>query len=64
MIQYIKESFAELKNNVTWPTWAELQSSTWAVAIATVVFALVIYVMDKGVYTVLNTLFEIAGVAN
>ena len=26
ILNYIKESFGELKNNVTWPTWAEAQS--------------------------------------
>ena len=28
IVNYIKESFGELKNNVTWTPWAEAQSLT------------------------------------
>ena len=28
VINYIKESFEELKNNVTWTPWSEAQSLT------------------------------------
>ncbi len=44
---YIKDSFDELVNKVSWPTWAELQSSSIVVAIATVIIALIIYFMDS-----------------
>jgi preprotein translocase subunit SecE len=43
---YIKESYDELINKVSWPSWSELQSSSIVVAIATVIIALIIYVMD------------------
>ncbi|HRD07375.1 MAG: preprotein translocase subunit SecE [Saprospiraceae bacterium] len=43
---YIKESIHELLNNVTWPTWGELISHTRIVLIATVIFALVTFLMD------------------
>jgi preprotein translocase SecE subunit len=36
----------ELVNKVSWPTWAELQNSTSIVAIASVIIALMIFVMD------------------
>lgn len=43
---YVEESYNELVNKVSWPTWAELQNSTWIVAIASVIIALMIFVMD------------------
>jgi len=44
---YIKDSFNELVNKVSWPTWSELQNSSIVVAIATVIIALIIYFMDS-----------------
>jgi preprotein translocase subunit SecE len=44
---YIKESYDELMNKVSWPSWSELQSSSIVVAIATVIIALIIYIMDS-----------------
>ncbi|MBQ9473374.1 MAG: preprotein translocase subunit SecE [Bacteroidales bacterium] len=43
---YVKESYDELVNKVSWPTFKELQSSTVVVAIATLVLALVVLLMD------------------
>jgi len=43
---YVEESYNELVNKVSWPTWAELQNSTSIVAIASVIIALMIFVMD------------------
>ena len=43
---YIKESYNELLNKVTWPTWANLQGSTIVVLVASLILALVIFLMD------------------
>lgn len=43
---YIKESTDELLNKVSWPTWPELQSSAVIVLVASVIFAIIIYLMD------------------
>ena len=43
---YIKESYNELMTKVTWPSWASLQSSTILVLVASVIIALIIFVMD------------------
>ena len=43
---YIKESTDELLNKVSWPTWSELQSSAVIVLVASVIFAIIIYLMD------------------
>ncbi len=46
MVLYIKESYNELLNKVTWPTWANLQSSTTLVIVGSVILALLIFGMD------------------
>lgn len=45
---YISEAFTELKTNVTWPEWAEVQRLTIIVAVFSVIFALVTFGIDKG----------------
>ncbi|MFA6260204.1 MAG: preprotein translocase subunit SecE [Bacteroidia bacterium] len=44
--EYIKLSTDELVNKVTWPTWEDLQESTIIVMIASLLIAMVIYVID------------------
>ena len=46
IVQYIKESYNELVNKVTWPTLPSLLSSTRLVLVASLVIALVIFLMD------------------
>jgi preprotein translocase subunit SecE len=46
IVGYVKESFEELKNNVSWPTWAEGYSLTVLVAIFSIVFSLAIWGVD------------------
>jgi len=45
--EYIKESYIELVEKVSWPTWRELQSSAILVLIATVIIALIVAGMDQ-----------------
>jgi len=52
--QYISESYDELKNHVTWPTYAEAQKLTVIVLVFSVVFALAIW----GVDTIFSSLIE------
>lgn len=44
--EYIKESYEELMHKVSWPTWAELQNSAIVVSIASLIIALVVFLMD------------------
>ena len=44
---YIKESYNELVHKVTWPTWANLQGSTIAVLVASLILSLIIFLMDS-----------------
>ena len=43
---YLKESYHELVQNVSWPTAAQLQESTIVVLITAGILAFVIFVMD------------------
>ena len=46
IINYVKECITELKEKVTWPTWDELRSSVIVVSIASLIIALVVFLMD------------------
>ena len=46
MLNYIKESFYELKNNVTWPTMKELTTNAAIVIGVSIALGLMIYCMD------------------
>ena len=47
MVQYIKESYEELKNHVTWPTLADSQKEMVVVVVVSVLFSLVGWGMDS-----------------
>ena len=46
IINYVKESYYELVNKVSWPTLQEVTSSSVVVLTASVIIALVILAMD------------------
>ncbi|MBP7209832.1 MAG: preprotein translocase subunit SecE [Paludibacteraceae bacterium] len=46
IINYFKESYYELTQKVSWPTWDELQNSSIVVSIASLIIALLVFVMD------------------
>lgn len=46
IVGYVKESFEELKNNVSWPTWAEGYNLAVLVAVFSIVFSLAIWGVD------------------
>lgn len=43
---YFKDSYRELVEKVSWPTWLQLQQSTVIVLVATVIITLIIWLMD------------------
>lgn len=47
MVNYIKESYNELKNHVTWTPWAEAQRLTVIVAVFSILLALVVWGVDS-----------------
>jgi preprotein translocase subunit SecE len=57
VIEYVKESYIELTQKVTWPTWRELQSSAVVVLITSIIIALLIFGMDQAIHFVLDKLY-------
>ena len=43
---YLIESYNELVNKVTWPTWANLISSTNVVLMGSLIIAVIVLLMD------------------
>lgn len=58
IINYISEAFEELKTNVTWPEWAEVQRLTIVVAVFSVIFALATWGVDEFFAKTLARLFD------
>jgi preprotein translocase subunit SecE len=59
VLDFFKESYEELTQRVTWPTWSQLQNSAVVVLVASVIIALVIFVMDKASSTGLEMFYKI-----
>ena len=55
IVNYIKGSFDELRDHVTWTPIMELQRMTVVVFVFSVIFALIIWVAD----TILSAIFEL-----
>jgi preprotein translocase subunit SecE len=43
---YVKSSYDELVHKVSWPTFKELQNSAVVVAVAALILAVIIFLMD------------------
>ena len=61
MFKYVKESYNELVNKVTWPTFPQLQSSTIVVMVALVIFAVVVLAMDVTFENVMAGIYKTLG---
>ncbi|AIM35971.1 preprotein translocase subunit SecE [Sphingobacterium sp. SG20118] len=60
VLDFFKDSYVEITEKVTWPTWAQLQNSAVIVLVASVIIALLVFVMDKASSNVLELLYGIA----
>ena len=58
VVEFIKESYVEMTQKVTWPTWGELQSSATLVLVASAIISLCIFAMDKGSVFILDTCYQ------
>jgi preprotein translocase subunit SecE len=56
--EYIKESYIELTQKVTWPTWRELMNSAIVVLIAAIIIAMLIFGMDRLIFFVLDKFYK------
>jgi preprotein translocase subunit SecE len=61
MIDYIKDSFEELKNNVSWTERSELQRLVVIVLVFSVLFSLVIWGADTLLSKVIQFYFNLIG---
>lgn len=61
MFNYVKESYNELVNKVTWPTFPQLQSSTVVVMVASVIFAIVVLAMDLTFENLMEVIYRTLG---
>jgi preprotein translocase subunit SecE len=43
---YFEEAYNELVHKVSWPTFKELQNSAFIVMVASLIIALIVFVMD------------------
>lgn len=58
IVKYISESYSELKNNVTWPSYAEGQRLTVIVLVFSVIFSLAIWGVDTVFSSVIEQYFD------
>ena len=56
---YVQEAYNELVHKVTWPSWAELQSSAVVVMIASAIMAIVIFGMDITFRNVMTFIYKL-----
>ena len=61
MFNYVKESYNELVNKVTWPTFPQFQSSTIVVMVASVIFAVVVLAMDLSFENLMALIYKVLG---
>lgn len=55
---YFRESWKELIEKVTWPTWNQLQQSTVIVLAATLVITAMVWVMDFASQNLLKLIYS------
>jgi preprotein translocase subunit SecE len=56
---YFKESYDELMHKVSWPSWAELQSSAIVVSVASLIIAFVVFLMDETFRNILLQFYKL-----
>jgi len=59
ILNYIKECYDELMHKVSWPSWSELQNSSIVVSIASLIIAVVVYMMDISFQTILENFYKL-----
>jgi len=57
IINYIKESYSELVQKVSWPTRQELTNSAVVVLIASIIIALIVWLMDVSFEAIMKFIY-------
>jgi preprotein translocase subunit SecE len=55
---YFRDSYRELMEKVTWPTWAQLQQSTVIVLSAKLIIMALVWLMDLGSNELLKIIYS------
>jgi preprotein translocase subunit SecE len=55
----IKLTYDELVHKVSWPTWDELQASAVITLVASLIFALVVFVMDSAFENIFKVFYKL-----
>jgi preprotein translocase subunit SecE len=55
---YFRESYKELLEKVSWPTWSELQQSTVIVLVATLLVTVIVWIMDLISSSILHLVYS------
>jgi preprotein translocase subunit SecE len=58
VVEFLKESYVEMTQKVTWPTWLELQNSAVLVLVASIIISLLILAMDESAGNVLKMIYN------
>jgi len=58
IVNFVSESYNELKNHVTWTSWPEAQRLTIVVVVFSVLFSLAIWGVDTVFSSVIEKYFE------
>jgi preprotein translocase subunit SecE len=58
IINYIKESYTELVHKVSWPSRSELTNSAIVVLIASIIIALIVWIMDTGFEKLMTIIYD------
>jgi len=57
VVNYIKESYNELVHKVSWPTAKELTNSSIIVLVASLILALIIWIIDLGFEEIMKLIY-------
>ena len=55
---YFQESYKELLEKVTWPSWSQLQQATVIVLVATILITFIVWIMDTVSSAVLHLIYS------
>jgi len=55
---FVVESIGEMRNKVTWPKYASLQNSAMLVLVASLIFAMVIGVIDLSFENIMTWFYD------
>jgi len=58
VVNYIKDSYSELTQKVSWPSRPELVNSAIVVLIASIIIALIVWVMDLSFESIMTFVYE------